>query len=49
MSTSTILIFAMGVFVLMMIGVFLTMIQFKNLSDDPSIRKGDGSQTTDDK
>ena len=34
--------FAIGVFVLMSIGIILTMIEFNRLTDDPSIRKGTG-------
>ena len=43
MSTDTILIFAIGVFILMAIGIILTMIEFTKISEDPSIRKGAGS------
>ena len=42
MSTELILMFAIGVFVLMNIGIFLTMLEFNRLTDDPSIRKGAG-------
>jgi hypothetical protein len=42
MSTEFILMFAIGVFVLMNVGIFLTMIEFNRLTDDPSIRKGAG-------
>ena len=43
MSTETIMIFAIGVFILMAIGIILTMIEFTKISEDPSIRKGAGS------
>jgi hypothetical protein len=42
MSTEIILMYAIGVFVLMCIGIILTMIEFNKLTDDPSIRKGSG-------
>ena len=42
MTTQTIALFAIGVFVLMCIGIILTMVEFTRLTDDPSIRKGDG-------
>lgn len=42
MSTQFIMFFAIGVFVLMLIGIILTMIEFNRLIDDPSIRKGSG-------
>jgi len=44
MSTNIILIYAIGVFVLMAIGMILTMIEFNRLSDEPSQRKGAGSK-----
>jgi len=44
MSTNVILIYAIGVFVLMAIGMILTMIEFNRLSDEPSQRKGAGSK-----
>jgi len=47
MSTGLILIFAIGVFVLMSIGIILTMIEFNRLTDDPSIRKGTGRSEAD--
>lgn len=40
MTTSTIFFFAMGVFVLMVIGIFLTMKEFNRITNDPSQRKG---------
>ena len=46
MSTTTILLFAIGVFVLMSIGMILTMIEFNRISDEPSLRKGAGSSKT---
>lgn len=46
MSTQIILIFAIGVFVLMTIGLFFTMFQFNKLTDEPSIRKGIGNETS---
>jgi len=42
MSTQFILVFAIGVFILMGIGMVLTMVEFNRLTDDPSIRKGSG-------
>jgi hypothetical protein len=42
MSTESILMFAIGVFSLMFIGIILTMVEFNRLTDDPSIRKGPG-------
>ena len=47
MSTGFILIFAIGVFVLMSIGIILTMIEFNRLTDDPSVRKGAGGPEAD--
>ena len=44
MSTNTILIYAIGVFVLMAIGMILTMIEFNRLTDEPSQRNGAGSK-----
>ena len=43
MSTDIILMYAIGVFVLMAIGMILTMIEFNRLTDDPSERKGAGA------
>ena len=43
MSTEIIMYFAIGVFILMAIGIILTMIEFTKISEDPSIRKGAGS------
>ena len=40
MSTNLILIYAISVFTLMIIGIILTMIEFRRLSDDPSVHKG---------
>ena len=40
MSTETIFGFAMGVFVLMVVGIFLTMLEFNRLTEDPSKKKG---------
>lgn len=40
MGTELIFMFAIGVFILMSIGIFLTMTEFKKVTDDPSIRKG---------
>lgn len=40
MSTQTILFFAMGVFALMIVGIFLTMLEFNRLTEEPSQRKG---------
>ncbi|MGI9309074.1 MAG: hypothetical protein ACR2P6_07420 [Gammaproteobacteria bacterium] len=45
MSTEIIFVFAMLVFFLMIIGLFLTMIQFNKMTDDPSVRKGPGNET----
>jgi hypothetical protein len=42
MSTEFILIFAIGVFVLMSIGIILSIFEFNRLTDEPSIRKGTG-------
>ena len=42
MSTENILGYAVCVFVLLSIGIILTMIEFNKLTDDPSIRKGSG-------
>ncbi len=39
MSTQTIAYFAIGVFVLMLIGLFLTAREFHRLTEDPSVRK----------
>ena len=39
MSTTTILVFAIVVFSLMITGLVLTMITFGKMTDDPSIRK----------
>jgi hypothetical protein len=44
MSTNMILMYAIGVFVLMGIGMVLTMIEFNRLTDEPSQRKGAGSK-----
>ena len=46
MSTNMILMYAIGVFVLMGIGMVLTMIEFNRLTDEPSQRKGAGSKAT---
>lgn len=43
MSTLSIFMFAIFVFLLMSIGIILTMLEFNRLSDEPSIRKGAGS------
>ena len=43
MGTDLVFMFAIGVFVLMSIGIFFTMIEFKKFTDDPSIRKGTGA------
>lgn len=43
MSTEMILFAAIGVFVLMSIGIILTMVEFNKLSDEPSQRKGAGA------
>ncbi len=43
MSTNMILMYAIGVFALMGIGMILTMIEFNRLTDEPSQRKGAGS------
>ena len=40
MSTSIIFFFAIGVFFLMVVGIFLTMQEFNRLTDDPSRQKG---------
>lgn len=45
MSTNTILIYAIGVFALMAIGMILTMVEFNRLTDEPSKRKGAGSRS----
>jgi hypothetical protein len=42
MSTEFIMMFAIGVFVLMSVGIILTMVEFNKISDDPSVRKGSG-------
>ena len=42
MSNETIFLYAIGVFVLMSVGIILTMIEFNKLTDDPSVRKGSG-------
>lgn len=42
MSSQTILFFAIGVFILMAIGVVLTMIEFNRITEEPSLRKGTG-------
>lgn len=42
MSTDVILLYAVGVFTLMVIGIILTMIEFNNLKEEPSQRKGGG-------
>jgi hypothetical protein len=42
MGTELVFMFAIGVFILMSIGIFLTMIEFKKITVDPSIRKGTG-------
>jgi hypothetical protein len=39
-STQTIFFFAMAVFGLMMIGILLTAREFRKLTEDPSVRKG---------
>jgi hypothetical protein len=44
MSTNVILMYAIGVFLLMAIGMILTMIEFNRLTDEPSQRKGAGSK-----
>jgi len=44
MSTNIIFMYAIGVFSLMMIGIILTMIEFKKLTDDSSVGKGDAGQ-----
>ncbi|MDH3977986.1 MAG: hypothetical protein OEU86_05670 [Gammaproteobacteria bacterium] len=44
MSTEVIFFFAVGVFLLMCAGVFMTMIEFNKLTNDPSIRKGADAQ-----
>ena len=46
MSTETIMMYAIGVFILMSIGIILTMVEFNKLTDDPSIRKGPGGPET---
>jgi len=43
MSTTTILMYAIGVFTLMAIGMFLTMLEFNRLTDEPALRKGAGT------
>ena len=43
MSTEIIFMFAIGVFVLMCIGIILTMQEFNRLTDEPSLRKGAGA------
>ena len=43
MGTELVFMFAIGVFVLMSIGIFFTMIEFKKITVDPSIRKGTGA------
>ena len=43
MSTTTILMYAIGVFALMAIGMFLTMLEFNRLIDEDSQRKDAGS------
>ena len=45
MSTNIIFMFAIGVFVLMGVGIALTMVEFNRISEDPSQRKGAGSGT----
>ena len=40
MSTDTILLYAMGVFALMIVGIYLTMLEFRRLTEEPSKRKG---------
>jgi len=40
MSTSTILVFAIVVFLLLLAGLALTAYEFLQMSEDPSIRKG---------
>jgi hypothetical protein len=42
MTTQTIALFAIGVFVLMCIGIIMTMIEFNRLTEEPSERKGAG-------
>jgi hypothetical protein len=44
MSSSTIFMYAIGVFTLMVIGMILTMIEFNRLTDEPSLRKGAGPE-----
>lgn len=46
MSSQTILFFAIGVFILMAIGVVLTMIEFNRITEEPSLRKGTGHAPT---
>jgi len=45
MSTETIFFFAIGVFLLMLIGIFLTILEFNRMVDDPSQRKGTAEDT----
>lgn len=42
MNTDLIFMFAIGVFLLMSIGIILSMIEFNRLTDDPSALKGAG-------
>lgn len=42
MSTDLIFMFAIGVFLLMSIGIILSMIEFNKLTVDPSVLKGPG-------
>ena len=44
MTTDFIFAFAIGVFVLMCIGITLTMLEFTRLTDEPSVRKGSGQE-----
>jgi hypothetical protein len=45
MSTEFILICAIGVFILMSIGIIFSIFEFNRLTDEPSIRKGtDGAE-----
>lgn len=39
MSTNTILYFAIGVFVLMIIGIYLTALEFKRINEGSSVSK----------
>jgi hypothetical protein len=44
MSANIIAMYGIGVFLLMAIGMILTMIEFNRISDEPSQRKGAGSK-----